>query len=678
MSERNFFAELKRRNVYKVAVAYAVVAWLLIQAASILFPTFEAPAWVMKVFVAVVVIGFPIALVFSWAFEITPEGIKRESEIAPNESITRHTGRKIVAITAVLALVATALLIFQITRARSTSVTGQTAGFVSEKSIAVLPFENLSSDKDNAYFAEGIQDEILTRLAKIAALKVISRTSTQKYKSAPDNLREVGQQLGVANLLEGSVQKAGNAVHINVQLIKAATDEHLWAESYDRELQNIFSVEGEVAGTIADQLNAKLSGSEKRELTARPTNNPDAYDAYLRGLAFEGEVENFIASVRNAAAAFEDAVRLDPEFAVAWAHLPREYGLLFINNIDPTPQRRDLARKALDMARKLAPDLLETRLATGFYKYYLERDHEGAKLQFEAIRRDYPNNSLAPEYLGGIARRQGRWADSAAFYQQAIDLDPRNIFLLADAALTDLATRNVSAADKHLGRAHNLSPQNATIISMLAERFQLTGDLDKAQALLDTVQPKPGDNIYVQIAAGNAILSRKYDSAITMLKAQLEHPDALGTNIGNVENSFGDVERHAGNLSQAKAAYEKTRQLVGGFLHSQSDIAEFLNELAWAETWLGDKTDAMAHVQQAIAVLPPSKDVFTGPLGEETLARIEAHFGEKDKAIAGVQHLLNTSYAAPVLTPALLRLDPDWDNLRSDPRFDKLCQEKPK
>jgi TolB-like protein/Tfp pilus assembly protein PilF len=354
----------------------------------------------------------------------------------------------------------------------------------------VLPFENLSDEKANAYFAEGIQDEILTRLAKIAALKVISRTSTQKYKSAPDNLREVGQQLGVANLLEGSVQKAGNAVHINVQLIKAATDEHVWAESYDRELQNIFGVEGEVAGAIADQLNAKLSGTEKQELNARPTKNPDAYDAYLRGLAFESGVQNFIVTVQKSAEAFEDAARLDPEFAVAWAHLPRVYGLLYVNNIDPTPQRRDLARKALDMATKLGPDLVETQLANGFYKYYFERDYEGAKLQFEAVRGKYPNNSVAPEILGGIARRQGQWEKSAEFYAQAIELDPRNIFLLADAALTDLATRNVAAAQKRLGRARDLSPQNSTVICFLAISFQLTGDVAKAQALLDTVQPQ--------------------------------------------------------------------------------------------------------------------------------------------------------------------------------------------
>src|SRR5437764_6025411 len=320
---RNFFAELKRRNVYKVAVAYIIVAWLLIQAASILFPTFEAPAWVMKVFVAVLVLGFPIALIFSWAFEITPEGIKRESQIAPNESITRHTGRKIVSATIVLAVIAAGLLVFQLLRSKSANkaivsppAILTTPPEISAKSIAVLPFDNLSDDKSNAYFAEGIQDEILTRLSKIAALKVISRTSTRKYKSAPDNLREVGNQLGVANLLEGSVQKIANAVHINVQLIRAATDEHLWAESYNRKLDDVFAVEGEVAKAIADQLEAKLTGAEQRAVTAKPTQNAAAYDAYLRGQSLEHSEYSYEA-VRQAARDYAEAVQLDPKFAIA-------------------------------------------------------------------------------------------------------------------------------------------------------------------------------------------------------------------------------------------------------------------------------------------------------------------------------------------------------------------------
>jgi len=621
-------------------------------------------------------------IVLPWERQLKGEGGRKKDEEA------RSATSKWILAAAVVALVVAGLLAFQILRSRSHSEGGAPATpgsqglagarpSIPEKSIAVLPFENLSDDKSNAYFAEGIQDEILTRLSKIAALKVISRTSTQKYKSAPDNLREVGQQLGVANLLEGSVQKAGNAVHINVQLIKAATDEHVWAESYDRELQNIFGVEGEVAGAIADQLKAKLSGSEMRELDARPTKNPDAYDAYLRGLAFAGGVEDFRSSLLKSIQAFEDATRLDPEFAVAWAHLCRQQGLAFINNIDQPERRPEAARKALDMAMKFGPDLVETQLAKGFYKYFVERDFAGAKVQLEAIHRQYPNNAVAVEFLGGAARRQGQWEQSRAFYAQAIELDPQSMFLLTDAALTDLAMRDVTGARRHLSRAHDLSPENSTVISFLAQSFQLTGDIAQAQALLDTVHPKLGDSLYVGTTATNAILSRKYDSAIAIVKAQLDHPDALGNAVGAFENGLGDLERHVGNAAEATAAYEKAKQAVNEFLRAQPENTEFLIELAWAETWLGDKAAAFAHAQRAIAALPASKDAFVGPGYEDTFARIQAHFGEKDKAIADLQHLLSISYGGPVTT-ALLRIDPDWDNLRGDPRFEKLCQEQTK
>src|SRR5262249_47246896 len=272
----------------------------------------------------------------------------------------------------------------------------------------------------------------------------------------------------------------------------------------------------------------------------------------------------------------------------------------------------------------------------------------------EGIRRQYPNNAVAAEYLGGMARRQGHWEKSAEFYAQAVELDPQNIFLLVDAAITDLARRDVAAAQKHLGRARDLSPENSTIISFLAISFQLTGDLAQAQAILDTVHPKPGDSMYVGTATTNAILSRKYESALAMISAQLEHPDALGNAVGIFENYLGDVQRHAGHPAEATAAYQKTKQAVNDLLRTQPDNAEFLNELAWAETWLDDKVDAIAHIQRAIAALPESKDAFLGPNYEDSLARIEAHFGEKEKAIAAVQRLLSISYASPVLTPALL------------------------
>src|SRR6266508_408474 len=323
----NFFAELKRRNVYKVAVAYAVVAWLTIQAASIFLPAFNAPQWAMQIVILILVVGFPIALAFSWAFEITPEGIRRESEVATDQSITHHTGRKIVALTIVLAVIATGLLIFQFVRPRSTSTPRQSeAATVSNKSIAVLPFDNLSGDPQNAYFSEGVQDEILTRLAKIAELKVISRTSTQRFKSAPNDLRQIAQQLGVANILEGSVQKANDQVRVNVQLIHAATDAHLWADTYDRKLTDIFAVETEIAKTIAERLKVKLTGSAEHVLASRPTENPEAHQLYLKGRYFWNKrtTEN----LKKAIDYFEQAIGKDPAYALAYSGLADVHAVL--------------------------------------------------------------------------------------------------------------------------------------------------------------------------------------------------------------------------------------------------------------------------------------------------------------------------------------------------------------
>src|SRR5207247_1222362 len=352
----NFFAELKRRNVYKVAVAYAVVAWLTSQAASIFLPAFNAPQWAMQIVILILMVGFPIALAFSWAFEITPEGIKRESEVAADQSITHHTGRKIVALTIVLAVIATGLLIFQFLRARSTSSLSRNASSITNKSIAVLPFDNLSGDPQNAYFSEGVQDEILTRLAKIAELKVISRTSTQRFKSAPNDLRQIAQQLGVANILEGSVQKANDQVRVNVQLINALTDAHLWADTYDRRLTDIFAVETEIAKTVADVLQAKLTGSEQHVIAARPTDNTEAHQLYLKGRFFWNKRTGN--DLKKSIDYFEQAIAADPNYALAYAGIADAYVLLPGYSAgtprDCYPKAKAAAKKALELDETLA------------------------------------------------------------------------------------------------------------------------------------------------------------------------------------------------------------------------------------------------------------------------------------------------------------------------------------
>src|SRR5438552_1266851 len=363
MNPKNFFAELKRRNVYKVAIAYGVVAWLLMQVASQIFPFFEIPSWAVRLVVLLLILGFPIALVLAWAFDLTPEGLKRE------KAADREPARP----------------------SRNKAWRQTESVKVPAKSIAVMPFENRSEDKANAYFADGIQDEILTLLSKIADLKVISRTSTQRYQSKPRNLGQIAKQLGVANILEGSVQKVADQVRVNVQLVNAQIDSHLWAETYDRKLTDIFSVESEIAKGIAESLQAKLTGREEQALAVKPTNNLEAYDAYLRGLAFDTRSTYSIDALRKAISFFERAVQLDPNFALAWARLSRGHAALYFTpGGDITAARRDAAKKALENAQKLQQSLPETQLALGYYQYHVLGDYELAKTTFGLVSQMLP------------------------------------------------------------------------------------------------------------------------------------------------------------------------------------------------------------------------------------------------------------------------------------------------
>jgi len=428
----NFFAELRRRNVYKVAVAYAVVAWLVIQAASIFLPAFNAPQWAMQIVILILVVGFPIALAFSWAFEITPEGIRRESEVATDQSITHHTGRKIVALTIVLAVIATGLLIFQFVRPRSTSTPRQSeAATVSNKSIAVLPFDNLSGDPQNAYFSEGVQDEILTRLAKIAELKVISRTSTQRFKSAPNDLRQIAQQLGVANILEGSVQKANDQVRVNVQLINALTDAHLWADTYDRKLTDIFAVETEIAKTVADMLQAKLTGSEQHVIAARPTENTEAHQLYLKGRFFWNKRTGN--DLKKSIDYFEQAIAADPNYALAYAGVADGYvwlpGYTAGTPRDSYPKAKAAAKKALELDDTLAEARTSLAIAIWLYDF----DSSQANREFQRAIELNPNYAIAHQQYGNVTLSAlGRFDDAIAEGKRAVELDPLSLVINTD------------------------------------------------------------------------------------------------------------------------------------------------------------------------------------------------------------------------------------------------------
>ncbi len=675
MNSRSFFGELRRRNVYKVAVAYAIVAWLLIQAASILFPTFEAPAWVMKVFVTIIILGFPIALVFSWAFEITPEGIKRESKVTPDQSITAHTGRKIVGITVVLAAIATSLMLFQFLRPTATTKSAKEssiAGPISEKSIAVLPFDNLSDDKSNAYFAEGIQDEILTRLSKISALKVISRSSTQKYKSAPDNLREVGRQLGVANLLEGSVQKIANAVHVNVQLIRVATDEHLWAESYNRKLDDVFGVEGEVASAIADQLNAKLSGTEQKAVTDKPTQNTAAYDAYLRGLAIEHNQYSYEA-YQKAASEYVEAVQLDPNFAFAWARLAVIRSFLNFNAVDLNTNTAGAVKEAADRAMALAPEAGESWIAQGAYRYRILRDFAGAVTAYKQAQVRLPNNSYLLQNLAFVQRRLGLWQEAETTFKKALELDPRDFSLLGSIGGEFYAyLRRFDDARAALNRALEISPDSASTRASKASVFQSEGRLDEASKELARIPADATDDFVISALIGQAIYERHFDSAISVIERKLKSVPA-GQPLDSITEQalvqLGFCQQWTGRDEDARRSFSRAIQAIKPTPDAPvlPDANGTPNVLALAYAGLGEKAKALEQAQRAVKDY--DTDAVNKPAAEIALAQIQARFGDHDTAIAALPHLLKVPAG---VTIANLKLDPFWDPLRKDPRFEKF------
>jgi TolB-like protein len=683
----SFFAELKRRNVYRLAVAYAVAAWLLIQVSSILLiTTFQAPAWIMKVLVAALALGFPVALALAWAFEITPEGVRRTEDVASGKSITRRTGRKIVSITVVLAALAAVLFAFRLLRPRPEANVNELERTsvphlpVVEKSIAVLPFANLSSDKENTYFADGIQDEILTRLSKIADLKVISRTSTQHYKSAPENVPEIAKQLGVAHILEGSVQKSGDAVRVNVQLIKAANDSHLWADTFDRKLTDIFSVESEVSKAIAEQLRAKLTGQEEQIIAAKTTDSPEAYDAYLRGLAYSLKALDTPANSLGAQKYLKEAVRLDPKFALAWALLSYVDARGYITqNLQPTVALREEARQAAETALALEPDLGEALLAKGYYHYACLKDYHTAAHYFEQARQFLPNSSRIPESLAYVTGRRGQWDQSESFFNEAERLDPRNVKLLTQHALSYITLRRFPEALRNLEKVLNITPDDVATVALKAGVAQAEGDLPQASALLAPLHPNADNTQVLEIQVYQAILERHPAQIMPRLKEILVKPDpALGYVNGELHFWLGWAQEGAGDRAASQETWRQARTILESFLKEQPKNYLLIGDLALTNMGLGDKAAALEFVERAIAANPIEKDAVDGPEPIEILARVAAQVGEPDRAIAALQKLLSIPYEGPLasgmpLTPALLRLDPMFDSLRNDPRFQKLA-----
>src|SRR6266850_2748264 len=557
---------------------------------------------------------------------------------------------------------------------------------VAEKSIAVLPFENLSEDKANAYFAEGIQDEILTRLSKIADLKVISRTSTQQYQSKPGNLSEIARQLGVAHILEGSVQKSGETVRVNVQLIKAANDSHLWADTFDRKLTDIFAVESEVAKAIAEQLRAKITGQEEQVIVAKPTDNPEAYDAYLRGLAYNVQTTYTPDNALGAQKYLREAVRLDPKFALSWALLSIADARGYITQaLQPTVALRDETRQAAETALALQPNLGEALLAAGNYYYACLKDYDTAVRYFEQARQFLPNSSQIPALLASVARRRGQWDRSESYFNQTERLDPRNVNLLGQHAQLYIELRRFPEALRKFDQVLAIMPGDVDTLAAKAAIAQAEGDLPRASALLASIHPPADDPQALETQVYQAILERRPAQIIPRLKEILAKPDpALGYGTGELRFWLGWAQEVAGDHTAAQESWRQARSELDSFLKDQPENFALMGDLALTSMGLGDKAAAFKLTERAMGVIPIEKDAVAGPIPIEILARVSARMGEPDRAMAALEKLLSIPYDGALaqnvpLTPALLRLDPMFDPLRNDPRFQKLAEsEAPK
>src|SRR6476660_219771 len=625
-----FFEELQRRKVYRVAAAYIVAAGFLIQIASAAFPAWELPNWSLRLVIVLLLIGFPIALILAWAYDITPQGIQG----TPTRGI--HRRRNLILLIALAVIISASAGFFLLPRAVRDKI---------DKSVAVLPFQNLSSDPDNAYFADGIQEEVLTRLAKIGDLKVISRSSTQQYQSEPGNLAEIAKQLGVANILEGSVQKAGNQVRVNVHLVNVQTGSQLWGETYDRKLSDIFAVESEIAKGIAASLQARLTGHEEQALAAKPTNNPQAYDAYLRGLAFEARSNYSSDALFKAIDYYDMAVRLDPNFALAWARLSGVHALLYSNRRDTTPARRDAAKEALENAQRLQPNTAETLLFSGYYQYWVLHDYGLAKATFERVSKKIPGNSEVLYALAAIARTEGHWDESLAYWERGLALNPRNTALLTEVAFTYAALRQFSRAEKLYDRALEILPNELSLMALKASIYQAEGNLQEAAKLLVLVTAQTNSDVAIRIKLAQWRLERNYTEATQWVQGRQDRLRLFfGIDKGSKQLGNALVHRVAGDTAQAKAFAEQARNTIEPLKKEQPDNAFVAAALAVAYAMLDEKDSALTEAQRAIALLPSNEDRLSGPAFEENLALVEMIVGENTRAIATLTRLLQTPY----------------------------------
>ncbi len=657
-----FFEEVQRRKVYRVAAAYIIAAGFIIQIGSAVFPAWELPNWTLRFVVVLLLAGFPVALILAWAYDVTPQGIQA-TPAAPGA----HRRRNIIALIAIGLAISAVAGFFLFPRASGRSV---------EKSIAVLPFQSLSDEKENAYFADGMQDDILTNLSKIGDLKVISRMSVMSYRGdAVRNAREIGKALGVATLLEGSVRRAGNRVRVSVQLINANNDEHIWAEDYDRDLTDVFAIQTDLAQKIASALQAKLSPNEKARLDQRPTQNTDAYLLFVQAhdYATQGEFL-FRDTSLKAEQLFEQAIKLDPNFAGAFAGLSLVESRIY-HSFDPTPGRREKARRNADEALRLQPDLPEGHLALGFSYYYGDRDYERALAEFEIAKRGLPNESEAYFAIGAIQRRQGKWAESNANLEKAATLDPKNTDVLINLCFSYMVQRDFETASKVLDRVIAASPQSfQTNILKAFMAAQWKGDLSAAEKVFSSIQPETdSDGLMTMGRAWLLMVQRKLPEALQVVQ-KFRGETLFNTTTAPCPKALleGEIYRLQGDEAKARTAFEHARVVSEQLLREAPDDPARHGQHGLILAALGQKQEAIAEGKRAVELVPESQDAFDGPLGTAALAQIYAWTGEFDETFRLLDHLLTVPTHG--LTVPMLKLDPAWDPLRKDPRFQALVE----
>jgi TolB-like protein/Tfp pilus assembly protein PilF len=678
MSERNFFAELKRRNVYRAAVAYGVVAWFLTQLTTQVFPFFEIPNAAIRFVVIVLALGFPVAMCLAWLYEFTPEGIVRSEDLDP---VTARKGRRLTGRILDFIIIGVLLLVIAMLVYRRTPPGTETRESSSSKSIAVLPFENLSSDKENDYFSDGIQDEILTKLSSIADLKVISRISTAKYKTKPEDLKTVSQQLGVATVLEGSVQKSGDKVRVNVQLIDARTDGHLWAKSYDREVKDVFAVESEVSQEIADALQAKLSPNESNALSAAPTKDSEAYDLFLRGEYEEHEAMSSrrLETFERAASWYQQAIARDSQFALAIARLAeneifRHWWVQPLSDAD-----LEKVRIRAQQAISLAPELAQAHIALGLYYYYGTEQFDLALAEFSRALELQPNNVRALAHSAHVHRRQGQWARHIAELTRCEQLDPRDDQIPVYLGATYCRLRMWAEAKRAGQHGLALNPVNIpAIVDVLLYCHEETGEMDQATRLLDAVPTslfaaqtfKRGGDVSGVVGRWPYfyVIKRDYATALKAWDKETGEPSA------NRLSARAAIFVLAGQTSSNTGEIDRARLLVEARLRERPDDGLALSQLSWIYLGLQRNAEAIKVAQHLAELVPPEKDDLEGPETLANLAEIEARTGDTIAAVKTLRQVLLLP-GGIVASIGRLKIDPVWDAIRNDPGFQQLLSD---